>query len=61
MTTTELIKLLKSIEKGASGKSTEINFRINDEVIFSPDIKISGTGDGCAGAEVTLDIITPEK
>ena len=57
MTTTGLINLLKSIEKGASGRSREINFEINDEVFFSPDVKISGTGDGCAGAEVTLKII----
>ncbi|UVX98880.1 MAG: hypothetical protein [Bacteriophage sp.] len=52
MTTTELIKLLKSIEKSVSGRSREINFRINNEVFFSPDVKISGTGDGCAGADV---------
>ena len=61
MTTTELIKLLQSIEKGASGRSREISFVINDEEIFEPDIKIVGTGDGIAGAEVTLRLLEKEE
>ena len=61
MTTTELIKLLQSIEKGASGRSREISFVINDEEIFEPDIKIVGTGDGIAGAEVTLRLLVKEE
>lgn len=61
MTTTELIKLLQSIEKGASGRSREISFVINDEEIFEPDIKIVGTGDGIAGAEITLRLLEKEE
>lgn len=61
MTTTELIKLLQSIEKGASGRSREISFKIGDDFIFEPIIKISGTGDGCCGAEVNLEIIEKKK
>lgn len=61
MTTTELIKLLQSIEKGASGRSREVSFKIGDEFIFEPIIKISGTGDGCCGAEVTLEIIKEDR
>ena len=61
MTTTELIKLLQSIEKGASGRCREISFVINDEEIFEPDIKIVGTGDGIAGAEVTLRLLEKEE
>ena len=33
---------------------------INDEEIFEPDIKIVGTGDGIAGAEVTLRLLEKE-
>ena len=54
MTTTELIKLLQSVEKGVSGRSREISFEIGDAFIYEPDIKISSTGDGICGAEVTL-------
>lgn len=54
MTTTELIKLLKSIEKGSSGRSREISFKYKRTLISEPDIIINSTGDGCAGAEVTL-------
>jgi hypothetical protein len=57
MTTTELIELLKSIERGASGRSREISFKVGKEHIFEPDITISSTGDGIAGAEVCLKII----
>ena len=54
MTTTELIKLLQSVEKGASGRSQEISFEIGDVFMYEPDIKISSIGDGICGAEVTL-------
>ena len=57
MTTTELIKLLQSIERGASGRSREITFKIGDDFIFEPNVKVIGTGDGCCGAEVTLEIV----
>ena len=55
MTTTELIKLLQSVEFGASGRSREISFRIlPKKYLFEPIIKIEGTGDGIAGAELCL-------
>lgn len=63
MTATELIKLLQSIEKGASGRSREISFQIKGtrkSFIFEPEIMIHGTGDGCAGAEVCLRIVVGE-
>ena len=56
MTTTELIELLKSVEKGASGRSREISFTIGDEYIIEPNIKISSTGDVICGAELGLEI-----
>lgn len=61
MTTTDMIKLLQSIEKGASGRSREISFYIGELFIASPDIKIKGTGDGIAGAELTLNIESTDK
>ncbi|MCP4100536.1 MAG: hypothetical protein GY750_03795 [Lentisphaerae bacterium] len=62
ITTTELIKLLKIVEFGASGRPRAISFNFptdNDPkgFIHEPDIKITSTGDGCAGAELTLRII----
>jgi hypothetical protein len=56
-TTTELIELLKSIERGGSGRSREISFKIGKKHIFEPDIIINSTGDGICGAEVCLEII----
>lgn len=63
MTTTELIKLLQNVEKGASGRSREISIyteNINGEEICimkeSDTIEINSTGDGCAGAELSLII-----
>ena len=57
MTTTELINLLKSIEFGASGRSREISFEVGRKHIYEPNITISSTGDGMAGAEVCLKIV----
>ncbi len=59
MTTTELIKMLQSIEKGASGRSREISIYYTDingcmKFKADPTFEITSTGDGCAGAEVTL-------
>ena len=59
MTTTELIMLLKLVEKGASGRSREISFVIERDgeeniSIFEPEIKLNGTGDGVAGAQLEL-------
>ena len=59
MTTTELIELLKNVEKGASGRSREISFYCRDkygETIFisTPQISFSSSGDGVAGAELSL-------
>ena len=58
MNTTELIEMLKSVEFGASGRPRESSFSFNSEEIFfsSPDISISGTGDGIAGAELSLEL-----
>jgi hypothetical protein len=59
MTTTELIKLLSRVEHGASGRPREISFRLKNckkVNVFEPTIEIDSTGDGCAGAELTLRI-----
>jgi len=69
MTTTQLIELLKSVEFGASGRPREISFSIpfsvdehaehepgDDIYVSSPNIKIYVTGDGIAGAELTLQL-----
>ena len=58
MTTTELIELLKSVEFGASGRPREISISFNSEEMFFPNPKLNivGTGDGVAGAELTLEL-----
>ncbi len=58
MNTTELIELLQSVEFGASGRPREISISFNLGGLFFPNPKLSivGTGDGVAGAEVTLEI-----
>jgi len=64
MTTTELIDILKSIEKGASGRSRTISFTIQNKngtrYIPEPEIKLDGTGDGTLGAECSF-LITPTR
>jgi len=61
MTTTELIKLLQRVEKGASGRSREIRIYTENkegeifEVLNEEGtVRILSTGDGCAGAELSL-------
>ena len=59
MNTTELIERMKQLEYGASGRPREISFRIprrNGKHIYlsSPEIHVDSTGDGIAGAEITL-------
>ena len=58
MNTTELIELLKSVEFGASGRPREISIRFDSEGIYLPypNFNIAGTGDGIAGAELTLEL-----
>ncbi len=64
MTTTELINLLQKVEKGASGRSREIRIYTKDKkgalkkvVIKETDkLEIVSTGDGIAGAELSLVI-----
>lgn len=59
MNTTELIELLKKVEKGASGRSREISFKIEKtrkSYIPEPNIEIYSTGDGISGAEVCFRI-----
>jgi len=62
MTTTQLIAILQEIEKGASGRSREIKIwrcidgefeKVLDENEF---LIVNGTGDGIAGAEVSLNV-----
>lgn len=54
MTTTELIKLLKKCEFGASGRAREVSFMIGTVFHATPEITFYGSGDGCAGAELSL-------
>jgi len=61
MTTTQLIKLLQTVEFGASGRPREISLSVFDrkdedfQLFFSePEILINSTGDGIAGAELGL-------
>ena len=58
MNTSELIELLKSVEFGTSGRPREISIRLDSEGIFLPYAKLDvvGTGDGIAGAELTLEL-----
>lgn len=58
MNTTELIELLKSVEFGESGRPREISISLNSEKMFlpNPEFNIAGTGDGIAGAELTLEL-----
>lgn len=58
MTTTELIELLSNVEHGGvSGESREISLILPDGKYLSNfDIEVSSTGDGVAGAELTLAI-----
>lgn len=63
MTTTELINLLQKVEKGVSDRSREITIYKEDEtgeltsLMKEKDlIEILSTGDGCAGAEISLII-----
>ena len=66
MTTTELIKLLQNVEKGGSGRSREIRIYTQTKrgllkkAIFteSDKLEIASTGDGVAGAELSLVIKT---
>lgn len=68
MTTTELIEILKTVEKGASGRSREISIYKRNrkgelELIISRNerFEILSTGDGCAGAELSLIITNTKK
>lgn len=63
MNTTELIKLLQKLEKGASGRSRKISIYKKDEtgelvslMKESDTIEFLSSGDGCAGAELSLII-----
>ena len=67
MTTTELIKMLQSVEKGASNRSREITIykrdrkgRLKQILSRNEKLEILSTGDGCAGAELSI-IITNTK
>jgi hypothetical protein len=58
LTTTDCIKLLKSVEFGASGRAREIGVYVDDGYLDTPKISIRSTGDGVAGAQVCLDIVS---
>lgn len=55
-----MIKILQKLEKGASGRSREMSFIVGNgrktKFIPRPNIKVDSTGDGIAGAEITLSI-----
>ena len=63
MTTTELIKLLQAHEFGASGRSRDITILRDTKKVLSEveDLKFSSSGDGCAGAELELQVVLREK
>lgn len=58
MTTTELISLLQRVEFAASGRPREITFWKDGELLIDSqeNLIISSTGDGCAGAELGLEV-----
>lgn len=64
MTTTELIKLLQQVEKGASGRSREISIYTQNKkgvlkkaILKETDrLEIISTGDGWLGAELSFVI-----
>lgn len=63
ITTTNLITLLKNIEKGTSGRSRVISFEIGNEKAYldEPNVEISSTSDGVCGATVCLRIVPKDK
>ena len=47
MTTTELIELLKKYERGgATGRPRELMFEVDDRIIDTDGIEVTGSGDG---------------
>ena len=58
MTTTDLIELLKKVEHGASGRPRELSVYVDDKRKMVPykKVKVFSTGDGIAGAELSLII-----
>lgn len=59
MTTTELIKLLQDNEFGTSGRPRGITiYRFTDMFLSeAEDLKVCSSGDGCAGAELGLQVV----
>jgi hypothetical protein len=55
--TTDLINLLTTLEFGASGRPREVSIQIGDKWISEPKIQYHSSGDGCCGAELTLEIV----
>lgn len=60
MTTTELIELIQRVEFGASNRPREIHWSVYDvngnikDIAYNVDIKVIGSGDGVAGADLEL-------
>lgn len=56
MTTTELIELLKKHERGgATGRPREVMFEVDDRIINTDGIEVTGSGDGLI-AELYLSL-----
>lgn len=57
MNTTELIELLKNLEHGGvTNKPRKISIKLNDTIYSNVDMQVIATGDGCAGAEILIEL-----
>ena len=63
MTTTELIELLKRHERGgATGRPREVKFEVDDRIIGTDGIDVTGTGDGLISElYLSLPFAQPEQ
>lgn len=63
MTTTELIELLKKHERGgATGRPREVMFEVDDRIIDTDGIEVTGSGDGLISElYLSLPSAEPEK
>ena len=57
MTATKLMEILQKYEfGGATGKPRRVDVTFNDVYgIFEPDVEVTEFGDGCVGAEMTIN------
>lgn len=63
MTTTELIELLKKHERGgATGRPREVMFEVDDRIIDTDGIEVTGSGDGLISElYLSLPSVQPER